>query len=194
MENFEDSLDGMLRKACDVLEDGINNIDSYFHTPTLCTINGDNISSRTVVLRGFIEKERTLRFHTDARSAKTSQITQNRISCVHAYDKQQKIQIRLDGHTEIHQNDGVTEHAWENAKSMSKLCYTVAGAPGMEISAPEAYDADQAPADVEAGYDNFCVVLFTFNRLEMLYLKHTGHRRSSFEWSEQGLAKRWLIP
>ena len=52
------------------LKDGVKNRDSLFHTLTLSTFDGESIDSRVMVLREFNQKERRLRFHTDARSKK----------------------------------------------------------------------------------------------------------------------------
>ena len=44
------------------------------------------------------------------------------------------------------------------------------------------------------GYENFAVNLFTFQSLEILYLKRAGHRRAIFEWLNNDVKKNWLIP
>ena len=95
MKDFENSLDTMLEKAFLTISNGVDDAKSYFHTPTVCTFEGQDISARTVVLRDFNEQERVLRFHTDQRSPKISQIKENNSATVHAYDQEEKIQIRL---------------------------------------------------------------------------------------------------
>ena len=64
MKNFENSLDTMLEKAFLTISNGVDDAKSYFHTPTVCTFEGQDISARTVVLRDFDAQERVLRFHT----------------------------------------------------------------------------------------------------------------------------------
>ena len=86
MKDFENSLDTMLEKAFLTISSGVDDAKSYFHTPTVCTFEGQDISARTVVLRDFNEQERVLRFHTDQRSPKISQIKENNNATVHAYD------------------------------------------------------------------------------------------------------------
>ena len=70
MKDFENSLETMLEKAFFTISNGVDDSKSYFHTPTVCTFEGQDISARTVVLRDFNEEERVLRFHTDQRSPK----------------------------------------------------------------------------------------------------------------------------
>ena len=56
------------------------------------------------------------------------------------------------------------------------------------------FDIDKNQIDREMGYANFAVNLFTFQCLEILYLKRAGHRRAIFEWYNNEIKKNWLIP
>ena len=194
MKDFENSLDMMLEKALLTISNGVDDSKSYFHTPTVCTFEKQDISARTVVLRDFNEKDRVLRFHTDHRSPKISQIVENNIAPVHAYDQEEKIQIIFKGSIEIHHQDSVTEKAWENTREMSKECYSVKDSPSKKIDNPIEFDIDKTQIDREMGYENFAVNLFTFQCLEILYLKRAGHRRAIFEWHDNDIKKNWLIP
>ena len=194
MKDFENSLDMMLEKAFLTISNGVDDSKSYFHTPTVCTFEGQDISARTVVLRGFNEQERLLRFHTDQRSPKIFQIKENNSATVHAYDQDEKIQIRLKGTIEVHHQDSVTEKAWKNTREMSKECYSVKDSPSKKIDNPTEFDIDKNKIDRDMGYKNFAVNLFIFQCLEILYLKRSGHRRAIFEWDKDEMKKNWLIP
>ena len=194
MKDFENSLETMLEQAFLSISNGVNDSKSYFHNPTICTFEGQYISARTVVLREFSEKDRILRFHTDQRSPKISQIKENNNATVHAYDQEEKIQIRLKGSIEIHHQNSVTKNAWENTREMSKECYSVKDSPSKEIENPDEFDIDKNQINREKGYENFAVNLFTFKYLEILYLKRSGHRRAVFEWENNQIKKNWLIP
>ena len=143
MKDFENSLDTMLEKAFFTISNGVDDSKSYFHTPTVCTFEGQDISARTVVLRDFNEEERVLRFHTDQRSPKISQIKENNTATVHAYDQEEKIQIRLKGRIETHHQDLITENAWKNTREMSKECYSVKDSPSKKIDNPVEFDIDK---------------------------------------------------
>ena len=45
----------------------------------------------------------------------------------------------------------------------------------------------------ESGYKNFSVLIFSFNSLEYLYLKRSGHRRALHDW-ENEYSSTWLVP
>tara|TARA_A100001388_G_C28530577_1_gene385376 strand:- start:32 stop:616 length:585 start_codon:yes stop_codon:yes gene_type:complete len=194
MKSFENSLETMLEQAFLSFENGVEDSKSYFHTPTVCSFDGKEISARTVVLREFDKKKRILRFHTDQRSPKIAQMKANNKATLHAYDQEEKIQIRLKGIIEIHNQNSVTENAWNNTREMSKECYSVKDSPSKKIDNPDEFDIDKNKLDREKGYKNFTVILFTFHYLEILYLKRSGHRRAAFEWAEDKIQQNWMIP
>ena len=87
----------LLLKAFELIEDGIKNRDSLFHTLTMSSFDGKNISSRVMVLRDFCKKTRTLRFHSDVRSSKVKNLKNNKSTSVIGYDPKLKTQIRFQG-------------------------------------------------------------------------------------------------
>ena len=56
---------------------------------------------------------------------------------------------------------------------------------------PETHDIKDF--NVEEGYKNFAVLIFSFYSLEFLYLKSSGHRRSIHDWQDDYKAS-WLVP
>ena len=64
-------------KIGDLLAQGVVNKKSKFHTPTLSTINGNEINSRTIILRKVDNKTKMLFFYSDSRSRKVLNIKQN---------------------------------------------------------------------------------------------------------------------
>ena len=192
--DFYNSLELTLIEAENLISDGVDNSKSMFHTPVLSTFVNETISTRTVVLREFNLKNRTLRFHTDSRSGKIEELKENSISSVHGYDPDLKVQIRLKGKTLVHINDEISKEAWAKSREMSKMCYSVKDSPGIKISSPEPFDLIKEEIDIELGYDNFAVLLFSYNSLEFLFLKGAGHRRSLFDGNSSQLKSSWLIP
>ena len=138
--DFYNSLELTLIEAENLISDGVDNSKSMFHTPVLSTFVNETISTRTVVLREFNLKNRTLRFHTDSRSGKIEELKENSISSVHGYDPDLKVQIRLKGKTLVHINDEISKEAWAESREMSKMCYSVKDSPGIKISSPEPFD------------------------------------------------------
>ena len=192
--DFYNSLELTLLEAENLISDGVENSKSMFHTPVLSTFVEKTISTRTVVLREFDSKNRTLRFHTDSRSGKIEELKENSISSVHGYDPDLKVQIRLKGKTSLHIDNEISKKAWAESREMSKICYSVKDSPGNKISSPEPFDLIKEEIDIELGYNNFAVLHFSYDSLEFLFLKGAGHRRSLFDWSSDQLESSWLIP
>lgn len=192
--DFYNSLELTLLEAENLISDGIENSKSMFHTPVLSSFVEKTISTRTVVLREFDSKNRTLRFHTDNRSGKIEELKENSISSVHGYDPDLKVQIRLKGKTSLHIDNEISKKAWAESREMSKMCYSVKDSPGNKISSPEPFDLIKEEIDIELGYNNFAVLHFSYDSLEFLFLKGAGHRRSLFDWSSDQLESSWLIP
>ena len=192
--DFYNSLELTLLEAENLISDGVENSKSMFHTPVLSSFVEKTISTRTVVLREFDSKNRTLRFHTDSRSGKIEELKENSISSVHGYDPDLKVQIRLKGKTSLHIDNEISKKAWAESREMSKMCYSVKDSPGNKISSPEPFDLIKKEIDIELGYNNFAVLHFSYDSLEFLFLKGAGHRRSLFDWSSDQLESSWLIP
>jgi hypothetical protein len=192
--DFYNSLELTLLEAENLISDGVENSKSMFHTPVLSSFVEKTISTRTVVLREFDSKNRTLRFHTDSRSGKIEELKENSISSVHGYDPDLKVQIRLKGKTSLHIDNEISKKAWAESREMSKMCYSVKDSPGNKISSPEPFDLIKEEIDIELGYNNFAVLHFRYDSLEFLFLKGAGHRRSLFDWSSNQLKSSWLIP
>ena len=192
--DFYNSLELTLLEAENLISDGVENSKSMFHTPVLSSFVEKTISTRTVVLREFDSKNRTLRFHTDSRSGKIEELKENSISSVHGYDPDLKVQIRLKGKTSLHIDNEISKKAWAESREMSKMCYSVKDSPGNKISSPKPFDLIKEEIDIELGYNNFAVLHFSYDSLEFLFLKGAGHRRSLFDWSSDQLESSWLIP
>jgi pyridoxamine 5'-phosphate oxidase len=192
--DFYNSLELTLLEAENLISDGVENSKSMFHTPVLSSFVEKTISTRTVVLREFDSKNRTLRFHTDIRSGKIEELKENSISSVHGYDPDLKVQIRLKGKTSLHIDNEISKKAWAESREMSKMCYSVKDSPGNKISSPEPFDLIKEEIDIELGYNNFAVLHFSYDSLEFLFLKGAGHRRSLFDWNSDQLESSWLIP
>mgnify|MGYP006237024809 CR=1 len=112
--DFYNSLELTLLEAENLISDGVENSKSMFHTPVLSSFVEKTISTRTVVLREFDSKNRTLRFHTDSRSGKIEELKENSISSVHGYDPDLKVQIRLKGKTLLHIDNEISKKFFRN--------------------------------------------------------------------------------
>ena len=180
-----------LESADLILNNAVENAKTLFHTLAVSSIDNNQIATRVMVLREFNLKERYIRFHTDYRAAKIDHYSENNSASVLGYDPNLKIQIKLQGSISVHYNDYLTQAAWEGSTTRSKKCYSVEGGSTLEISDPKEYDLKDG--NIEDGYMNFAVLKFSFNNLELLHLKSSGHRRALHSWNES-FASTWLVP
>ena len=180
-----------LESADLILNNAVENAKTLFHTLAVSSIDNGQIATRVMVLREFNLKERYIRFHTDYRAAKIDHYSENNSASVLGYDPNLKIQIKLQGSISVHYNDHLTQAAWEGSTTRSKKCYSVKGGSTLEISDPKEYDLKDG--NIEDGYMNFAVLKFSFNNLEFLHLKSSGHRRALHSWNES-FTSTWLVP
>ena len=180
-----------LESADLILNNAVENAKTLFHTLAVSSIDNNQIATRVMVLREFNLKERYIRFHTDYRAAKIDHYSENNSASVLGYDPNLKIQIKLQGSISVHYNDYLTQAAWEGSTTRSKKCYSVEGGSTLEISDPKEYDLKDG--NIEDGYKNFAVLKFSFNNLEFLHLKSSGHRRALHSWDES-FVSTWLVP
>ena len=188
-----------LKKILDVawtlIEEGVNESDSSFHLPTIASLSADGFPvMRTVVLRNVDVKQRELCFHTDRRSAKSSELLINSKMCLHFYDASIRTQIRLEASAQVHTADPLADAAWETSRPISQLCYAAKIEPGIKVVSPPA-----APTKKHAkrnnGYANFCLVRAAVHRLEWLHLGTAQHQRAAFEWlGDRAPVAYWLAP
>lgn len=185
-----DDLAGSCAYGWSMLERGVKDRKSAFHTPSVATIATDGSPTiRTVVLRGCETDAKTLRFHTDTRSGKIAEMAANPMAALHFYDADAKLQLRLA--VELTQISGAAfDAAWQATRPMSRECYQVTQSPGSAIDDPYGVTFDaQATEDGEA---YFIPVAARVRRMEWLYLAARGHRRALFDFEND--TQNWLVP
>ena len=185
------TLEETLQVAASILSDAVDNSKPLFHTLVVSSFDGSKISSRVIVLREFDINKRVMRFHTDYRAPKIKQFSNKSIATVVGYDPNIKVQIKLHGKINVHQNNDISQKAWEASTNRSRKCYSVKGGSSKLIENPNEYDIKEY--DAEDGYKNFSVLIFSFDSLEFLYLKRSGHRRAIHSWDDD-LVSSWLVP
>jgi hypothetical protein len=180
-----------LGEAFRLIGRGVQDRRHGFHTPVLASLGLDGAPrARTVVLRGFDPAARSLRIHTDSRSAKCAEFAADPRASLLLYDAGAQVQLRLAGTVTLHRADALAEAAWVESREISRMCYAVEPGPGTPIAAPL-----PAPTDSQAGRPHFAALLLHMARLEWLWLDSAGHQRADFAWDADGrLASRWLAP
>jgi len=186
-----DDINQTLKISDMILTNAVENAKTLFHSPTVSSIDESGINSRVMVLREFNLKKRFMRFHTDYRAPKIKQYKKNNIASVLCYDPIVKIQIKLQGIIDVNYQNSITRSAWDGSTTRSKKCYLVKGGSSLKISNPAEYDLKDG--NIEDGYMNFAVLIFSFTTLEFLHLKSSGHRRALHIWDDE-LQSSWLVP
>ena len=185
-----DDINQTLKISDMILTNAVGNAKTLFHSPTVSSIDESGINSRVMVLREFNLKKRFMRFHTDYRAPKIKQYKKNNIASVLCYDPILKIQIKLQGIIDVNYHNSITRSAWDGSTTRSKKCYSVKGGSSLKISNPVEYDLKDG--NIEDGYMNFAVLIFSFTTLEFLHLKSSGHRRALHTWDDK-LQSSWLV-
>ena len=166
---------------------------SPMHVPVVGTADGD---MRIMVLRDYDAASRTLRFHTDARAPKVATIEDDPAVGVLFYDKGAKVQIRCRGRGRIERTGEIADAAWAAGTNFAKRCYLAPLAPSSVSEEPtsnlpsEYEGVEPHDAAVKAGRTNFSVLLIELERIDWLYLAHSGHRRARFTGDEG----EWVAP
>jgi len=191
LPNSYENIEQTLITADQILSDAVGNSKTLFHSPMVSSLEDSKIVSRVMVLREFDLKKRFMRFHTDYRAPKIKQFKNNNVASVVGYDPILKVQIKLQGNIEAHYQNSVTRNAWDGSTTRSKKCYSVNGGSSFKIDNPSEYDLKDG--NIDDGYINFAVLIFTFDSLEFLHLKSSGHRRALHTWNDK-YASQWLVP
>lgn len=189
--NFFSDLDKGELKIWDLLAQGVVNKKSKFHTPTLSTVNGNMINSRTIILRKVDNKTKMLFFYSDSRSRKVLNIIQNNNVTVHLYEPRFKLQVQLYGHAKIENNSEKTKNIWSSLNSFSKKNYLSALSPGEKI---DSLNNLKYNIDNEEAYTNFSLIYFKVSKLECLQLSDIKNIRVEFVYTESSNKKYYIVP
>ncbi len=174
---------------------------SAFHTPVVGSISHYGTpDQRVMVLRKADRATSSLRFHTDIRSTKASQIAAHNAVSVLAYDPGAKVQVRANGSATLIQTGPLADAAWAATSTSGRRSYMTTLPPGAfsniaTSGLPGSFDLIvPTPPESEAGRANFGLVMLTLTRFEWLHLAATGHRRAAFKRGESNWTGEWLVP
>ena len=194
------TLDDVLKSSWRMLHNGVHNFRHPFYRPTLTTVDGNRPEARTVILRGFSEKDRTLICHCDARTPKVSQIRDNPNVSWLFYHPEKWLQLRLSGTASVHTKDKTAESHWEKVRPTNRINYCAKIPPGSLTENPTSglphFLRDKAPKllDHPEARKNFAVIACRFDQMDWLLLKLTGHIRAKFHWEDNRVDASWVIP
>ncbi|MEM1330194.1 MAG: pyridoxamine 5'-phosphate oxidase family protein [Planctomycetota bacterium] len=202
------TLDGLLERAWTEVCRGVESARHGFHQPSFVS-NGltGSPSVRIVVLRDADPDERTLLFHTDARSPKLAELRADPQCAWLLYDKELKLQVRINARAEVIQQGPIHARQWERSRASSRRCYLAPHAPSAALpDGPDPNLPDEVRnrvpdlSETEPGLAQFAVVRSTVHALDVLHLRHDGHERARYTWAADSAervcapAATWLAP
>ena len=194
------TLEDVLTSSWRMLHQGVRNARHPFHKPTLATMDRDKPQVRTVILRGFLERDRELICDCDARSPKVSQIQKNPNVSLLFYHPQEWMQLRLSGTASIHTDDEAAEARWEKVPLRNRINYCAEIPPGSPTDRPTSglpdFLRNKASKLIEhqQARRNFATIVCRFYQVDWLLLKLTGHMRARFHWENNRMNASWVIP
>jgi len=193
-------LDDVLNSSWRLLHRGVGNFRHPFYRPVLTTMDGNKPEARTVILRSFSEKDKTLTCHCDARTPKVSQIQDNPSVSWLFYHPKKWIQLRLSGTASIHTDDKTAESQWEKVGRTSRMNFCAEFPPGSLAGKPTSglpgFSCDKKSKlfDSPEARNNFATIVCRFDQMDWLMLKLTGHLRAKFHWKGNRIDASWVIP
>ena len=190
-----DNLDLALNYALTKIMNAIEGRDDDLHILNLVTVDEKNIpNTRNVVIRDFSEENLNIRFHTDKRSTKISDIKNNNKISLLGYERKDKLQIRFDAEATIIDSDEFLLDIWKGMYPMSRECYRVIESPGSKIKSLEDIKFEEEDYQGLNGFENFVAVSCDIQTIEILYLHHAGHLRASYTNNNGKLNGEWIVP
>jgi pyridoxamine 5'-phosphate oxidase len=198
INNISYSLSDLEKDIWNRLVNGAVRSRDPFHTPSVASHCGNDISLRTVVLRRAVPESKELRFHTDTRSKKWQELIVNPSISALFYDTADRIQIRVKGRAVLHFNNDITTAAWQKTSLSSRRCYLTNFDPSSftdhpTSGLPEHIEQEKFTLEEsEIGYQNFGIVSIQVQNIDWLWLHHAGHRRAFFGYTDGSF--QWMIP
>ena len=190
-----DDLDLALNYALTKIRTAIKGRDDDLHILNLVTIDKKNIpNTRNIVIRDFSEKKLTIRFHTDKRSSKISDIQNNNKISLLGYERKDRLQIRFDAEATIIDSDEFLLDIWKSMYPMSRECYRFIESPGSKIKSLEDIKFEEEDDQGLNGFENFVAVSCDIQSIEVLYLHHAGHLRANYTNNNGKLNGEWIVP
>ena len=170
--------------------------------PVVATVDADGLpQARTMVLRDTDVDARRLRFFSDSRGLKITNLANRPLAQLVFYDSESLVQLRASGEVSI-VDDARTKEIWQSLSLPARYLYAAEPSPGSQTDEPasglpiEIFNDDEiASRIVEAHFDNFTIFEVQISRIDWLQLTADGNRAARFEWPGDGPVRAsWRIP
>ena len=184
-------------ETINLLANGASSRTSEFHQFVFSSLNVDQVQSRYVVLRNFIEEDHNLIFFTDQRSPKVDAILINsRTECLF-YDNVKKIQLRIKTQSYILNDKKKISEYWEKVPLVSRQSYSTQLPPSTVIKGEQIDPSNGLSLEEdhnEKSFRNFCVIENYIKEIDFLSLTSSPHKRISITIDNTKIIIKDLIP
>ena len=193
MEDNKDNPQSNLSFINNMLLQGVKHSKHPFHQCVVGTLFNDLVNIRTVVLRKWVLKRRTIMFHTDIRSPKVNEIRQSSNCSLLFYSKPDKLQLRFKCKAHVHHKNRLTKYLFSQATNSQKQCYRYPLSPSTIIS-DKTKEISVNESELVDAYQNFGVCVCNFYEIDSLFLSQKGHVRLLYEWDKyNNLTTNYLV-
>ncbi len=184
-------------ETINLLTDGAFSRTSEFRQFVFSSINIDQVQSRYVVLRNFIEEEHNLIFFTDKRSPKVKAILKNSETECLFYDKLKKIQLRIKTHSSLLNDKKKIRKYWDKVPLTSRQSYSTKLPPSTVIKGRQIESSNGLSLEEdnnEKFFFNFCVIENYIKEIDFLSLMSLPHKRTRITINSKKIIIQDLIP
>lgn len=171
------------------LHSGASEANHPFHFVNFCTLESKQPDCRYVVLRE-VSEDVQLKFYTDKRSDKVSQISENPEVCLLFYHAEERCQVKIKGQAKMVANEEELKNHWKSVLPEGRKAYQSTLAPKTKIPLSE------KGWEQEKAYKSqfFSVLTILPEQVECLQLDKAGHLRIAFDKENENWVSNWLVP
>jgi hypothetical protein len=190
----------LVSNCFDLLKQAANDQADPLRYCSMGTVNLDNDpEQRTVILRSFNERDRTLDIFTDHRSSKLQHLSRNPKASLLFYHAEKLIQIRMQTDVQIHWKDSEARTAWDTIAPARRSDYCSVSPPRTALKEPgadlPAWWTDSVTREqTEYGFERFALLRCRFHLIDLLKLRQKEHRRAVFQWEHEQWKGQWATP
>jgi len=179
------SLEEILQLAFEELRRAVADKRHPFRYFAFATFNSHRVGLRTVVLRKL--QDDLIYIYTDKRSDKVSDLLNNNQCSALFYHDKKKIQIRIEGHVEVHVSGEAFDNEWSKLSPRARKAYQFTHPPGDIIESPQ-------EGHVTEDRNEFCLLQMKLELIEVLQLNKMKHIRAQFEKKKEQWKGEFIAP
>lgn len=188
-------LDSLLAHIWNYVEAAVIDRANAMTTPAFATASQKGPNVRTIALRKASRRDRTLVFHTDARSDKMVELEEIPKAVWMGWDDEISEQFQFVGQTTIHRDDELAVKMWRGLPEAERAFYFKPSPPGAPASEPGS-GIRPGEVDEETARKNFAVIRTVVDEIKWLYVGRNpeDERQARYAWAGEAFHGKWIVP